>query len=345
MFPKKILRCGENTKAHVIEAMNKLATYSVAADPRADFGEARMALSYLDAFGYLSSELAQWKDITLGDIVNAVTDFQKTYGLKPSGQLDAPTVRAMQAPRCGLSDHQADPMVKKLQAFAASNLARWQKTGITYAVQQYVPGLPITAQDQIIAAAFADWCAVCNININRVTGGNPDIVIGVGQGPRSNFDGPGGVLAWAYLPDGSDKQLLMEFDQDETWASDPSQRGTLMKNVATHEFGHLLGLSHSVVQSALMAPYYAAGIATPQQNDDIPRVVARYGPPQGGPVTPPVTPPPPVVPPAPPPVTPPVVPPVVPPVQPPSTNGADTHTITIQGSNLVISVDGMPWVG
>jgi len=40
----------------------------------------------------------------------------------------------------------------------------------------------------------------------------------------------------------------------------------------------LLGLDHSRLSSALMAPYYNAFIAKPQTVDDIPRIVALMGP-------------------------------------------------------------------
>src|ERR1019366_8787269 len=96
---------------------------------------------------------------------------------------------------------------------------------------------------------------------------------------------------WAYLPTGSDTQLLMEFDLAENWTI-ADGAGVHVINVACHEFGHLMGLSHSTLQSALMAPYYNVAILTPQTQDDIPRFVARYGgkPTEVAPVTPSVPP-------------------------------------------------------
>ncbi len=105
-----------------------------------------------------------------------------------------------------------------------------------------------------------------------------DIVIGAGRGRSADFDGPSGTLAYAYLPgEEFDGQLRLMFDDDETWSVDPASRGILLKNVFLHEIGHNLGLSHSQVKSALMAPYYTPGIAIPQQNDDIPRLQSLYG--------------------------------------------------------------------
>lgn len=45
------------------------------------------------------------------------------------------------------------------------------------------------------------------------------------------------------------------FDASESWSIN-SYRGTNLFQVAAHEFGHSLGLSHSDVRSALMAPFY-----------------------------------------------------------------------------------------
>lgn len=282
-------------KEHII---GKLAQYAAGHDERATRPEAAMAVNYLDAFGYFGRELQGWTDISLGDIVNAVTTFQEFFGLKQTGQLDAKTVRAMESYRCGCpdivaEDHPEGVEYMRIKRFADTNLPRWRKKGITYAVQAYVSGLGKPDQDEIIDLAFRQWMAVCDVQISRVKSGTPDIVIGTGQGQRSNFDGPGGTLAWAYLPQGDDRQLQMEFDLDETWLGlNQNGRGILMLNVACHEFGHLLGLDHSRVQSALMAPYYAANITKPQANDDIPRVVARYGAAKPGGDNPPPPPPP-----------------------------------------------------
>lgn len=252
---------------------------------------AKFALSYLDAFGYLKTELAEWKDIELGDILKAVGDFQGMFGLKRTKALDLKTVRAMEAPRCGCPDvvQARHAGARGLKDFVTANLPRWKKTGVTYAIADYLPGISKTDFEQAVDAAFRSWTPYGNVDVSRATQGTSDIVISVGRGAQSNFDGAGGTLAWAYLPDGGDNQLVMRFDLDETWILDPTQRGIVLHNVARHEFGHLLGLDHSRVQGALMAPYYNAAIRDPQQNDDIPRFQARYGvrttppaPPAGG---------------------------------------------------------------
>ena len=105
-----------------------------------------------------------------------------------------------------------------------------------------------------------------------------NVVVDIGTGQSSHFDGPMGTLAWAYLPPkhNYDGQLLMKFDTDEVWIKDMGQQGTLLRNVAAHEIGHILGLGHSSVDTALMAPYYSADVFCPQE-DDITRIQNLYG--------------------------------------------------------------------
>lgn len=254
---------------------------------------ARFTLSYLDAFGHLKAELDQWKDISVADIIDAVKSFQGFFGLRRTGELCVKTVRAMEQPRCGCPDISRPwQEYAGIKNFVRANLAKWQKSALTFAIADYLPGIQKPDFESSMQWAFDSWTRHGNLNARPSSGGvAPDIVISVGRGRQSNFDGPGGTLAWAYLPNGQDSQLLMRFDLDETWVLTPAQRGILLRNVASHEFGHLLGLDHSKVQQALMAPYYNASITEPQANDDIPRFQARYGvkPPSTTPPPPPPT--------------------------------------------------------
>lgn len=259
------------------------------AQPATDRREITFALRYLEAFGYLSTELAKWKDIDTGDIVGAIRQFQTNFGLATNGELCAKTIRAMEAPRCAVPDAlqlgvRSHRQFFRAREFAAQHLAAWRKRGLTYAIAAVPPGVAQDAFVELMARSFRNWTVYGNIDVTMVGTGDADIIVDVGEGPRSNFDGPGGVLAWAYLPDGNDQQLLLKFDASETWTFSTQQRGILIENVATHEIGHLFGLDHSKMQAALMAPYYAATVAIPQQNDDVPRFQARYGiRPGGGP--------------------------------------------------------------
>ena len=275
------------------EGPQRMVDHPLAAPTQPSVLEARFALTYLDVFGYLAAELAGWTDIQLSDIKDAIKLFQGFFGLGESGDLSPATVRAMQVPRCGWPDipraHHEE--YQRLRQAATANLAKWNKRSLTYCITDYLPGLTQAVQDQLAQQAFQNWCDLAQIDVRPGPQQSADIIISVGQGNRSQFDGPGGTLAWAYLPTGSDAQLNMRFDLDESWTQTTAQRGICYLNVACHEFGHLLGLDHSKVQGALMAPFYAAQIDRPQANDDIPRIQARYGPRQTPvPVPPPPTP-------------------------------------------------------
>lgn len=239
------------------------------------------AMDYLTFFGYVAINLLQ--NIDYAKLDAAVKAFQRMFNLKVDGVIGPKTLRAMETPRCGCPD-KLDPKNKHhIQFINAKDAAdkqrnQWNKQGLTFAVRQYVTGLGKPTQDKIFAAAFKAWDDVCGLNINRIKDANKaDIAIATGKGIQHNFDGRGGTLAWAYMPKGNDQQLIMRFDLDETWISQPTDRGIMLLNVACHEFGHLLGLDHSKSTGALMAPYYNPFVSGPQDNDDIKRIQKIYG--------------------------------------------------------------------
>ncbi len=253
---------------------------AAAQDDRASIAEMTFSINYLTTFGYLAKFAWDNKD----EIVKAVKDFQRYFGAKIDGVVGPKTLSAMELPRCGCPDYiqpddpnQADYIA--MMQYVKNNLNRWGKSGLKYYIKSYVGGsLTQTTQRDIISGAWKAWNDVCGLQVEQTKSTkSADLIIDTGEGRRSNFDGPGGTLAWAYLPQGDDQQLLMRFDLGETWINNPRERGILMFNVGCHEFGHMIGLDHSKKSGALMAPYYNQQIATPQWDDDIPRAQARYG--------------------------------------------------------------------
>ena len=171
-------------------------------------------------------------------------------------------------PRCGCPDFNLDANPKK-----------WLSNNLTYCIVNRDEDLKPQIWDDLIAEAFLSWSRVANMKFTKVDHRqSANVVVDIGTGQSSHFDGPMGTLAWAYLPPkhNYDGQLLMKFDTDEVWIKDTSQQGTLLRNVAAHEIGHILGLGHSSVDTALMAPYYSAGVFCPQE-DDITRIQNLYG--------------------------------------------------------------------
>jgi hypothetical protein len=272
-----------------LKAENLLADY-LGTDTRnttliRDSGAIKIALNFLNLFGYLKKELEQWKDISLSDILEAISSFQSFNNLPLTNTLDEVTYKAMLYPRCGLADilqpeHSDYHENLAVLNFATENLKAWQKRGLVYTIRDYIPGFSKTEQDQIFLEAFRSWTRFGNLEVEPARmGQTPDIIIGTGYGSRDGFDGPMGVLAWAQLPNGSDRQLEVKFDLSEQWLREnqPNARGIILSIVARHEFGHVLGLPHSQRPAALMAPTYNPSVPVPQQDDDIPRFQARYG--------------------------------------------------------------------
>ena len=225
-------------------------------------------IDYLTHYGYIAGNVQSMAiDSSTEDriVTAALVEFQIAAGLPTTGVFDEATQIKMSEPRCGCLD----------VSRAVLEWARWRKTSLKYFIEKRVT---LAEVDELIALAWADWMAVANITVVPTSSAtDADIVISTGSGRADGFDGPSGTLAWAYLPNGRDGQLRCRFDLAETWLKDSPQGGILFRNVACHEFGHLLGLEHSRVSSALMAPFYSPAIVSPKQSDDIPRIQGLYG--------------------------------------------------------------------
>jgi matrix metalloproteinase-14 (membrane-inserted) len=131
--------------------------------------------------------------------------------------------------------------------------------------------------DKEIAKAFSVWSEYTDLTFTQKRTAPVHIDIRFEEnehGDGDPFDGPGGTLAHAYFPVyGGDAH----FDDAEYWTIGKT-RGTNLFQVAAHEFGHSLGLSHSDVRSALMAPFYRGYDPVFRlDSDDIQGIQALYG--------------------------------------------------------------------
>ncbi|CAI9109663.1 OLC1v1009525C1 [Oldenlandia corymbosa var. corymbosa] len=84
-----------------------------------------------------------------------------------------------------------------------------------------------------------------------------DIMIGFYfgyHGDDSPFDGLFGMHAYSFPPEIG----LLHLDGDELWVVDPDKLkfafSTDLESMAIHEIGHVLGLGHSRIKSAVMYP-------------------------------------------------------------------------------------------
>lgn len=184
----------------------------------------------------------------------------------------------MKAPNCvcGVRDSE----------MARDSICRWPSPDITYAITGIVPGWSKEQYRAVVRESFDSWQRVCGIQAREIDTSDANLIISVGRGRRSNFDGPGGTLAWCELPCGNVRQCLLRMDLDERWTQD------LVPKVLKHEIGHGIGIKHidPRIGRALMNPVISE-ISEPQPLD-IAEAVKLYGPAIVAPVPepPPVTP-------------------------------------------------------
>ncbi|XP_060082565.1 matrix metalloproteinase-16-like [Ylistrum balloti] len=241
------------------------------------------SVDYLMKYGYLSNEGKHSGSLRSQEVVsNGIAQFQRMAGLPITGVVDSETIRMMKMPRCGNSDQMgySDKARKKRYALHGS---KWSKHDITYTISQYSKKISKQDVDSEIRRAFDAWEGVTPLTFTWKKSGNVDIDIKFARswhGDNNPFDGKGQTLAHAFFPQyGGDAH----FDEDEPWTINVSD-GVNFFQVAVHEIGHSLGLAHSDVYSALMAPFYKGyqkhfRLGT----DDIEAAQALYGTPNSRP--------------------------------------------------------------
>ncbi|XP_055343171.1 50 kDa hatching enzyme-like [Paramacrobiotus metropolitanus] len=220
----------------------------------ADAASLSLALKYLQRFGYIDHDTngGLAAQVYREDFIAAIRVFQRFSGLHVTGRMDGQTLKRMRTPRCG----NPDPVHKGFgsRAFILQG-SKWDKLDLTFKIGQYSRTLSRKAVDEIIGKAFAYWSKPSGLTFTQVDSGPADIVILFARGEHgdlSPFDGPQGVLAHAFFPDfGGDTH----FDDSERWTQS-ARNGVNLLQVAVHELGHALGLDHSDVAAAVMAPFY-----------------------------------------------------------------------------------------
>lgn len=242
------------------------------------------ALAYLQRYGYMNGTVANANLISEDSFQEAVMSFQRFAGIPETGQVDNVTVKYMQMPRCGNKDRSGKGengkkkrrRRKKRYALQGS---KWKRQELTYRISQY-PTRFLYKKHEVdgqIEKAFKIWSQVAPIDFVVKKEGRVHIDIRFASGEHGDgdpFDGPGNTLAHAYFPQyGGDAH----FDDQEYWTVD-SYAGTNIFQVAAHELGHSLGLGHSSVREALMAPFYQKYRPNFKLHaDDILGIQALYG--------------------------------------------------------------------
>lgn len=255
-----------------------LETLAFAAAGSELIGTPVQAMMYLQRFGYMDQNRGNSASLlTEESVTMAIKDFQRFANLNETGILDNETIEMMNVPRCGVRDRvgHGDSARRKRYALQGS---KWRVTELTYRISKYPKRIKEKQKvDKEIARAFKVWSDMTPLNFTVRKRGRVHIDVRFEEGEHGDgdpFDGPGKTLAHAFFPQfGGDAH----FDDEEKWTIN-EYHGTNLFQVAAHEFGHSLGLSHSDVKRALMAPFYRGYQSSFQlDEDDVSAIQALYG--------------------------------------------------------------------
>lgn len=231
--------------------------------------------NYLNQFGHWRSRSRGQSSGTDEDMRNSLRAYQKFFGLKVTGEADNETLELMATPRCGHSDNNnADGRRKRYVLWGK----KWSTTALTYYFQNYTTDLPVDVTRSELQYSFKYWSDVTPLTFTESKSTSSAkinlLFTRLDHGDGVPFDGPGKVLAHAFYPTNG----MTHFDADETWTT--SSYGANLRQVGTHELGHVLGLKHSTNNSAVMYPYFTYKENFALDPDDIQGIQALYGEPR-----------------------------------------------------------------
>jgi hypothetical protein len=166
---------------------------------------------------------------------------------------------------CSFHGHDHDDHAEAIE----SNGKPWPVQRITWGVDYTSakglnPPLSDSAIQTAVKTAWGWWGESLDLEFVEVPHAQAMIPIRF-----ERIDGAAGVLAEAYLADGTTRPKPMRLDASERWnASGPSANQVSLPAVLCHEGGHSLGLGHdSTTAPAVMRPTYSSTLPREQPRD------------------------------------------------------------------------------
>lgn len=218
-------------------------------------------------------------------ISHGLINLQKDACLPQTGIMDDETIKIINTPRCGVLDHHS----KRQKRFAI--VRKWDTTKNDRNETMVSWYLDLSNYNQIkttltegtirtiFATAFSKWSNTSLLYLHEVQEEDKANItikfLSGNHGDGYNFDGPGQVLAHAFFP-GTGNGGDVHFDLAENWTLWNEDSGTSLYNVAIHEIGHSLGLSHSTQNDSMMYAWYNPKIME-LGKDDILGINYLYG--------------------------------------------------------------------
>ncbi|EFA09264.2 matrix metalloproteinase-2 [Tribolium castaneum] len=238
---------------------------------------------YLTRFGYMDATAdGAFALRTEESVRDAIKDMQEFAGIPVTGRLDERTLKLLNTPRCGMPDKNKQTSGRRKRFTLHGQ--KWPYTNLTWSLRSRdLMGMDPYQVRLVISKALDVWARHSKLTFTEVDSPKADILIFFVRGEHGDnfpFDGKGVILAHAFFPNGG-HSIDVHFDADEAWTTVPnSDEGTNLFNVAAHEFGHSLGLSHSSEEGALMYPWYKEmenGFDYELPDDDKLGIQALYG--------------------------------------------------------------------
>ncbi len=158
--------------------------------------------------------------------------------------------------------------------------SRWTKTALTWILVKPLTTLSENDQNDAIDRALTLWADASSLSFTEATGAdNADLKISFDEGSHGDpfpFDGAGGTLGHSFFP-GTQQAGEIHLCSAESWTLSPIEDGFDLFTVILHELGHALGLEHSIEESAVMAPSYAAAGFMALTQTDVDAIRVLYG--------------------------------------------------------------------